>query len=124
MPAPFTTFFGDYLHGLWITWESVDISGSAGINVTFQANYRARQYTYGTSTADTADNLTYDFDYTGTSGGAPATMTDDQKRYIFYVAWTNPDTTNEVAKDGIAAVTECSLTAGPSATADQPTLDC
>ena len=45
-------------------------------------------------------------------------------RYIFYVAWTNPDSTSTVAKDGIAAVTECKLTAGAPAATDQPTLAC
>ena len=51
-------------------------------------------------------------------------MTDDQKRFMMYVAWTNPDSTSTVAKDGIAAVSECLLTTGADPLADQPTLDC
>ena len=105
MPAPFTTFFGDYLHGLWVTWESVDIGGATAFQATFQANYQARKYTYGNSAIDTA--LTLDFDWATDNGGDTPSMTDDQKRFMFYVAWTNPDTTSTVAKDGIAAVTEC-----------------
>ena len=35
MPAPFTTFFGDYLHGLWITWESEQVGGATGFKATF-----------------------------------------------------------------------------------------
>lgn len=68
--APFTTFFGDYMHGLWITWEPHTISGSVSFKAYFQANYRARMYTWGNSGATAADTLTAgrDYDYTGIAG--------------------------------------------------------
>ena len=70
--APFTTFFGDYLHGLWITWTSEEVSGATGFRARFQANYRARMYTWGNSGATVADTLdgTRDYDYTGEAGGS------------------------------------------------------
>ena len=122
MPAPFTTFFGDYLHGLWVTWKTEDIGGSVGFKATFQANYRARRYTYGNSDAG---DVGPDYDYKDASGGQELTsMTADEKRYMMYVAWTNPDSTSTVAKDGIAAVSECILTVGAQLASSQPTLKC
>lgn len=66
--APFTSFFGDYLHGLWITWTSSSPAGETQFEAVFQANYRARMYTWGNSAVDT--DLTLDYDYTGEAGGS------------------------------------------------------
>ena len=70
--APFSTFFGDYLHGLWVTWESdTDGSGTGsgrtGFKVHFQANYRARMYTW--TTTPTAPDAAKDYDFTSDSSG-------------------------------------------------------
>ena len=74
--TPFTTFFGDYLHGLWITWTpNIEAgTGNTTFKMTMQANYRSRRYTWvnsaATPTADThVPNVTYDFS-SGT-GGTP-----------------------------------------------------
>ena len=63
--APFSTFFGDYLHGLWVTWESNsdgNAQGTTGFRAHFQANYRARMYTWTTTT--TAPDASKDYDFT------------------------------------------------------------
>ena len=65
--APFSTFFGDYLHGLWVTWTSdttnhQGTSGTTGFHAHFQANYRARMYTWTTVT--TAPDASKDYDFT------------------------------------------------------------
>ena len=83
--APFTTFWGDYLHGLWVTWETTNTdgagtayaSGTTNMKINFQANYRARLYTWintGATVADVADG-TRTFDYTGTGANTAATIT-------------------------------------------------
>ena len=79
--APFTTFWGDYLHGLWVTWETtttngagVAYTGGTAMKINFQANYRSRMYTWINSGAgDTADG-TRTFDYSGTANGANAVI--------------------------------------------------
>lgn len=43
---------------------------------------------------------------------------------MFYVAWSNPNSTETVAKDGIYATTGCTLTAGAAILTDQPALVC
>ena len=73
--APFTIFFGDYNHGLWITWESIDSYGAgiAAFKATFQANYRARMYTWANTVAgDTVTAKDYDYQPVAatTAGGA------------------------------------------------------
>ena len=44
--TPFTTFFGDYLHGLWVNWNTYDASGDVGFEVEFIANYRSKMNSY------------------------------------------------------------------------------
>lgn len=122
--APFTTFFGDYMHGLWVTWEQATVLGSVGFKANFQANYRARMYKWGNSAATVPDTIEAgrDYDYTGTAGGAAWGTV---KTYSYYVAWTNPAAaTSSVGKDGIYLLSDCTLTAGASAATDQPSLDC
>ena len=101
--APFSTFWGDYLHGLWITWETTATdgagnayaTGSINMKINFQANYRARMYTWlntaATPTADVpnATTPTRDFDYALTTTPG-ATYTSSNPTWAFYVAWTNP----------------------------------
>ena len=73
MPAPFSTFFGDYVHGLWVTWETTTaISGSAAFKASFIANYCAAMYTWVNTGATVADSTctTTCYDYTGTANGA------------------------------------------------------
>ena len=43
---------------------------------------------------------------------------------MFYVAWSNPDSTGSVQRDGIYATINCTLTAGAVAASTQPTLVC
>ena len=123
--APFTTFFGDYLHGLWITWTSEEVGGATGFRARFQANYRARMYTWGnskTSCGGGGDTLaSRDFDYDCLAGNTPWTTTQD---FQFYVAWSNPNSTEDVSKDGILAITTCTLTTGADSALNQPTLVC
>lgn len=90
--APFSTFFGDYLHGLWIKWETAEVGGAAGFQVTFQANYRARMYTWGNTGATVPDTLdsSRDYDYTGIAGNTAWT---DKKSFWFYLVWSNPNST-------------------------------
>ena len=64
--APFSTFFGDYLHGLWVTWTSDtagNSQGTTGFKAHFQANYRARMYTWTTNPTTPDDAKDYDFTY-------------------------------------------------------------
>ena len=54
------TYFGDYLLGLWVTWETAqsveaDGYGTTDLTVTFQANLRAKLYVYGLGSHDGAD---------------------------------------------------------------------
>ena len=71
-------------------------------------------YTWGNSAVDT--DITIDYDYTTEAGGS--TWTAGMETFQFYVAWSNPDSTGVVAKDGIFATIECTLTVGTSATTD------
>ena len=61
MPAPFTSFFGDYFHGLWVTW-TLNTAGD-GFEAEFQANYRARMYTWANGAVDTWVDTARDYDY-------------------------------------------------------------
>ena len=49
MVSTVNTYFGDYLNGLFVTWESepADTSGTSDINITFRMNMRAKMYVYG-----------------------------------------------------------------------------
>jgi len=116
--APFTTFWGDYIHGLWITWETADVGGSAGMKINFQANYRSRMYTFiNTLTADIVDG-TRTFDYAAiTTGGA--TFTPTNPTWQMYVAWTNPTQTGAGAtKDGVYGLVDCALKTGATPATD------
>ena len=129
--APFTTFWGDYLHGLWITWETTETkgdgtsyaSGSLNMKINFQANYRSRMYTFiNTGAGDVADG-TRTFDYNGTGSGA--TFTPTNPTWQFYVAWTNPTQTGAGStKDGVYALHDCTLKAGADPLLDQPFITC
>ena len=50
-----------------------------------------------------------DFDYNGTAGNDDFAT---KPKFIFYVAWSNPNSTEQVAKDGMMLTLECTLTAG------------
>ena len=77
-------------------------------------------YTWGNSdaTATTPDSWldgTRDFDYTGTADNSDfATIPE----FIFYVAWSNPNSTEQVAKDGMMLTVACTLTTGADAKND------
>lgn len=130
----FTSFWGDYLHGLWITWDTSSTYGdgtnytgsSVLMKINFQANYRSRMYTFINTAAtvpDVADG-TRTFDYAAiTTGGATFTATNPT--WQFYVAWTNPTQTGAGStKDGVYATHDCILTTGTTPATDQPTLAC
>ena len=68
--APFSTFFGDYLHGLWITWTSEEVGGETGFKIHFQANYRARLYTW--TTDPQAPDASKEYDFTNKADGVTA----------------------------------------------------
>merc|ERR1719330_1187779 len=87
--APFSTFFGDYLHGLWVTWESNSDGNAQG-------------------TTGFTDSATWDVD----------------KFFMFYVAWSNPNSAESVTKDGIYLLAKCVLVAGATIADDEPTLTC
>jgi len=132
--APFTTFWGDYLHGLWITWETTETNGagvaytagSLNMKINFQANYRSRMYTFINTAATVADiaDGTRTFDYAAiTTGGQPFIPTNPT--WQFYVAWTNPTQTGAGStKDGVYALHDCTLTTGAAPATDQPFLGC
>ena len=73
----FTTYFGDYLHGLWITWENTPTgSGSSDLIIKFRANYRSFLQVFGDSTAAAGPNWTNTSDATlktTLEGAVPAT---------------------------------------------------
>jgi hypothetical protein len=127
--APFSTFFGDYLHGLWVTWESNsdgNAQGTTGFRAHFQANYRARMYTWTTTT--TAPDASKDYDFTNLADDSTP-MTDGatwdvDKYFMFYVAWSNPNSAESVTKDGIYLLAKCVLVAGATIATDEPTLTC
>ena len=124
--APFSTFFGDYLHGLWVTWESDTSLGTTGFKAHFQANYRARMYTW--TTTPSAPDAAKDYDFTLKSNGSDA-MTDGEawdvyKYFMYYVAWSNPNSAESVTKDGIYLLNKCTLTAGADIDNDEPNLVC
>ena len=127
--APFSTFFGDYLHGLWVTWTSDTTGndqGTTGFHAHFQANYRARMYTWTTVT--TAPDASKDYDFTnqtdGTTPMAGGDTWDVDKFFMFYVAWSNPNSAESVTKDGIYLLAKCVLVAGADIDNDEPTLTC
>ena len=79
-------------------------------------------YTWGNSSGgDSNLDGTRDWDFTGTVGGAEYS---EKPKFIFYVAWSNPNSTEQVAKDAMMLTIECVLTAGASADTDVPTLLC
>merc|ERR1712156_1411439 len=86
-PEPLYTFFGDYLHGLTVKWETTPTEdlGSSDMTITLTANLRAKLHVYGYTgtylsdyTADVAedytDNGNYFYDYAeDTPGDLPTT---------------------------------------------------
>ena len=122
--TPFTTFFGDYLHGLWVTWNTYDAgSGDVGFEVEFQANYRSKMNSYYRAGLADDDNLPHkNYDFSGEASDGTAWST--TQTFMFYLAWNNPDSTGSVAKDGIYARHICTLTTGTPAASAQPTLSC
>lgn len=49
MTASFSTYFGDYLHGLFITWtsEASNNTGTSELNLRMQMNLRSKLHVYG-----------------------------------------------------------------------------
>ena len=73
----FTTHFGDYLHGLFITWTSTPSAdaGSSDITMSLQMNLRSKLHVYGYTgtyfstdnpTGDVAEDWDYFYDYVET----------------------------------------------------------
>ena len=64
----FSTFFGDYLHGLWVTWYTDESLGATGFKAHFYANYRARLYTW--TTTPLAPDASKEYDFTNQGDGS------------------------------------------------------
>ena len=89
MALTFTSHFGDYLLGLFVTWESIptDGSGTSDMIMTMKMNLRAKLHVYGYAgittagytTADVAtdwtdnNNVFVDYDDFATTGVTPPT---------------------------------------------------
>lgn len=126
MTTSFTTYFGDYLHGLFITWSSTasQNTGTSELTLRMQMNLRSKLHVYGyTGTAAPSDgSYTADaeatwlnedtelFDVFNTYGTQDpivvATIntfgdTPVADQYHMYVAWQNPDGEANVTYDGI-----------------------
>ena len=122
----FSTFFGDYLHGLWVTWYTDESLGATGFKAHFYANYRARLYTW--TTTPLAPDASKEYDFTFQEDGATAMADGDTwdvgKWFQFYVQWDNPNSAETVTKDGILILVKCELTAGTPIATAKPTLAC
>lgn len=135
----FTTYFGDYLHGLWITWENTPTgSGSSDLIIKFRANYRSFLQVFGDDSAAAAPfaNTSDATLKTTLEGAVPATPTnkfynhaikagaqnavyyagasnaDTAALYDFYVEWDNPNTSGTPASDGVWGIAIYKYTAG------------
>lgn len=121
MTSPtFNSYFGDYMHGLWIQWtDKPNPTGTAEVEIKFTANYRAMLQCYQSSAnpgsfstaidaalktnIETAGGKVHQYDLNAASGtkayngGTPNTA-NLGTMYDFYVQWT--DGTN---RDGIRA---------------------
>ena len=49
MVTTFNTYFGDYLNGLFVTWESTPSTsaGTSDITITMNMHLRSKLYVYG-----------------------------------------------------------------------------
>ena len=119
MVSTLNTYFGDYLNGLFVKWESApaDTSGTSDITITFTMNMRAKMYVYGyggtykgslsTYEPDSQDGwsndafINYDDNATPPGVTTPVYPADESELYHFYLAWKNPDTAATVTYDGI-----------------------
>ena len=127
-PVKFTTFFGDYLLGLWVTWESTPSTTSTGtsdIKIDFQANLRSKLHVYGYSNLpatnsawpagvpvdlatdwDNGRDKFIDYFVAGatalpTAGSEFPAAAAETEVYQFYLGWKNPDSAGGVTFDGI-----------------------
>ena len=56
MVTTFKSYFGDYLNGLFVTWESTPNAsgGTSDISITMNMHLRSKLYVYGLKQADSA----------------------------------------------------------------------
>ena len=134
MPTSFTTYYGDILHGVWITWFN-DPNGTNGeqLGITYQVNAYGLELTAGFPYAAYVPNpVLYQNDinwtyYNNAVAAAPAATvlksTSTTTNYVnaaaakassttmldlpyigFGLSWANTDTASTVLWDGIEAV--------------------
>ena len=82
---------------------------------------------YTWTTSPSAPDESKDYDFTNDSNGSAMTngaTWDVDKYFMFYTAWSNPNSAESVTKDGIYLLAKCVLTAGADIVNDMPTLVC
>ena len=83
---------------------------------------------YTWTTTPSAPDESKDYDFTNKNDGSTP-MTDGEewdtyKYFMFYTAWSNPNSAESVTKDGIYILAKCTLTAGATIATDMPSLVC
>lgn len=126
----FTTYFGDYLHGLFVTWTSTPSTntGTTDLVIKMQMNLRSKLHVYGfTDSAgggisagissnysvdaelDWYDEPTKKFDIFVPFDDNPTSYDPTTEQYQMYVVWQNPDSEANVTYDGVAALMTCNV---------------
>ena len=105
MSVSFTTYFGDYLHGLFVTWTSTpsNNAGTTDLVMRMQMNLRSKLHVYGYTGADVPNGSAI------YAADAEATWYYEAKEYynafVSYDA-ADPKVTTEVSTFGDSAAAE------------------
>ena len=105
MPTSWTTYWGNSLHGLFVTWNhDPAATGTAILSMDFVANRYADPVSAGVTNA--LDVPTIDL---GATGGTAASAVITSNSFTFYVAWASTEASCKAicydAVDGKALIT-------------------
>ena len=111
---PFTTYFGDYMLGLFITWETVATGGGqTQLNLTMVNHLRAKLIAYGSELLDkptlNANDVFVNYSTVNVGEVFPESTNAKSQTFQQYVVWLNPDSAAAVTYDGIMVKTYATI---------------